>query len=140
MSVEENKANARRFYEEVFNQGNLAAIDELSAPNIVDHTAMPDQSPGTEGLKQMIGMYLSAFPNLHLTVDAMIGEGDMVSVLSTVTGTHTADMMGIPPTGKQIRVGGLDLIRFSGGKAVEVWHYEDTIGMFQQLGVAPPME
>ena len=52
MSVEENKANARRFYEEVFNQGNLAAIDELSAPNIVDHTAMPDQSPGTEGLKQ----------------------------------------------------------------------------------------
>ena len=68
----------------------------------------------------MIGMYLSAFPNLHLTVDAMIGEGDIVSVLSTVTGTHTADMMGIPPTGKQIRVGGLDLIRFSGSKAVDV--------------------
>ena len=128
MSVEENKANARRFYEEVFNQGNLAAIDELSAPNIVDHTAMPDQSPGTEGLKQMIGMYLSAFPNLHLTVDAMIGEGDMVSVLSTVTGTHTADMMGIPPTGQadQGRRAGPDPVlggQGRGGLALRGYHW-----------------
>ena len=139
MSVEENKAAASRFYEEVFNQGNRAVIDEVLATDIVDHTPMPDQAPGIEGMKQVIGMFLGAFPNMSMTLDHMVAEGDIVVIRGTMTGTHSADMMGIPPTGRQMTMSGMDLLRFSDGKVVDMWHYEDILGMFKQLGVAPPM-
>ena len=135
---EENKAVARRFYEEVFNKTNLDAIDEFCAPGFVDHTAPPDVAPGIEGLKQLLGMYFNAFPNLRITVDEMVAEGDVVVVRSTATATHTGDLMGISPTGKQITVRGLDFVRMSGGKATEIWHFEEEMAMFAQLGVAPP--
>ena len=133
---EENKAQARRFYEEVFNKTNVDAIDEFCVPGFVDHTALPGMAPGIEGVKQMLGMYLNAFPDLHITVDEMVAEGDVVVVRNTATGTHTGDLMGIAPTGKQITMRGLDFIRMSGGKATEIWHFEED--MFAQLGVAPP--
>ena len=84
-------------------------------------------------------MYFNAFPDLRLTVDEMVAEGDAVVTRNTATATHTGDLMGIPPTGKQITVRGLDLVRFSGGKATEVWHFEEDMAMFAQLGVAPPL-
>ena len=134
---EENKAQARRLYEEVFNKANVDAIDELCVPGFVDHTALPGMAPGIEGVKQLLGMYFNAFPDLRITVDEMVAEGDVVVVRSTVTATHTGDLMGIPPTGKPITLRGLDFVRMSGGKATEIWHFEDD--MFAQLGVAPPV-
>jgi predicted ester cyclase len=139
MSTEDNKALMRRFYEEVFNQKNTAAIDEFIDPHGVDHSAPPGTPGGIEGQKQLIGMYLTAFPDVHLTVEDMIAEGDTVVARLTARGTHQGAYMGIPPTGKQVTVTAIDINRMAGGKSVEHWLEMDNLGMLQQLGVAPAM-
>ena len=139
MSIEDNKARVRRFYEEVFNQKNTAAIDEFFAPNIVDHSAPPGVPGGIEGQKQLIGLYLTAFPDLHLTVEDMIAEGDKVVVRLTSSGTQQGEFMSISPTGKHVTITVVDIFRIAGGKFVEHWLQMDTLGLLQQLGVAPSM-
>ena len=134
---EENKALVRRFYEEVMNRGNMAVVDELSAPNIVDHNPMPGQAAGPEGFKQFVGMFRSAFPDLNVTADDVIAEGDKVVARTTMRGTHRGEFMGIAPTNKQVTVSGMDMVRIANGKAVEVWHIDDALGMMQQLGAIP---
>ena len=130
---EENKALIRRFYEEVWNDKNLEAIDELVATDSVDH----DLPPGREGAKAFISMYLSAFPDTKMTIEDLLAEGDKVVTRWSATGTHTGELMGIPATGKQVTVTGLDINRYSGGKSVEHWGEFDQMGMMQQLGVVP---
>ena len=137
MSTDDNKALMRRFLEEVFNKKNLAAIDEFIAPNHVDHT-LPAFLPTTpEGTKRATGMYLKAFPDLHLTVEDMIAEGDKVVTRFTSHGTQKRAFMGIPPTSKQVTVTAIDINRIVGGKSVEHWLNMDTQGLLQQLGVIP---
>jgi steroid delta-isomerase-like uncharacterized protein len=137
---EENKAVARRIIEEVWNKKNLDAIDELIAADYVDHTLPPGLPAGREGARAFIGTYLNAFPDVKLTIEDMITEGDKVVTRWTATGTHTGELMGIPATGKRITVTGLDITRFSGGKSVEFWGQFDQMGMMQQLGVIPAPE
>jgi steroid delta-isomerase-like uncharacterized protein len=137
---EENKAVARRIVEEVWNKKNLDAIDELIAADYVDHTLPPGVPAGREGARAFIGTYLNAFPDVKLTIEDMITEGDKVVTRWTATGTHTGELMGIPATGKRITVTGLDITRFSGGKSVEFWGQFDQMGMMQQLGVIPAPE
>ncbi len=137
MSTEDNKTLVRRFYEEVFNQKNRAAIDEFSDPNYVDHTAPPGLPGGIEGQKQLIGMYLTAFPDLHLTVEDMIEEGDKVVSRWSGSGTHQGMFMGIPPTGKHGTATGIEIVRIVGSKFVEHWMELDALGLLQQLGVVP---
>ena len=135
---EENKAVLRRWYEECFNKKNLAIIDELIAPNCVEHNAFPGQAPGIEGVKQTIGMFLAAFPDMRVTVDDMIAEGDKVAVRYSGRGTHRGELMGIAATGKQVTATGMEIVRLSGGKMVEHWEQMDMLGMMQQMGVLPP--
>jgi steroid delta-isomerase-like uncharacterized protein len=135
MSVEENKAIFRRIVEEGFNKGNLAIVDELVATNHVNHT---DNVHGPEEYKQFITMYRTAFPDLHMTIEDQIAEGDKVVNRWTSRGTHKGDLMGIPPTGKQTTVTGMYVARIIGGKIVEEWGNFDALGMMQQLGVVPP--
>jgi predicted ester cyclase len=137
MSTEDNKAAVRHFYEEVINKKNLAAIDEFIDPHGIDHALPPGMPGGIEGSKQFIGMYLTAFPDLHFTVEDMIAEGDRVVSRLTTRGTHKGALMGIPPTGKQVTITGIDINRMVGGKSVEHWLEMDTMGMMQQLGVIP---
>ncbi len=137
MSTEDNKALVRRFYEEVFNQKNRAAIDDFSDPNYVDHSAPPGLPNGIEGQKQLIGMYLTAFPDLHLTVEDMIEEGDKVVSRWSGSGTHQGKFMGISPSGKQGTVTGIEIIRIAASKFVEHWMELDALGLLQQLGVVP---
>jgi len=100
LSTENNKTLMHRFFEEVFNKKNLAAIDEFIAHDEVDHT-LPASLPGTrEGTKQAIGMYLAAFPDLHLTIEDMVAEGDKVITRFTSRGTQKRAFVGIPPTGR----------------------------------------
>ena len=132
---EQNKILTRRFYDEVFNNKNLAAIDELCAADCVNHSAPPGLPGGAEGLKQMFGMFFSAFPDLSVTIDHMIAEGDLVAVHTTTQGTHKGELMGIAATGNQFTNRGIDLIRIAGGKATEIWHYEEELSFYQQLGV-----
>ncbi len=134
---EENKALARRYVEEVINKGNLAVIDELAAADFVEHSPFPGQAPGIEGEEQLIGMMRAAFPDLHSTIEDLIAEGDKVVLRATTRGTHKGEFMGIPPTGKQVTVTEIHIIRFVGGKGVEHWGEVDMMGMMQQLGVAP---
>jgi predicted ester cyclase len=139
MSTEDNKTLVRRFYEEVFNQKNTAAIDEFIDPHGVDHAAPPGTPDGIEGQKQLIGMYLTAFPDLHFTVEDLIAEGDKVVDRLTARGTHQGEFMGISPTGKHTTVTAIDITRVADGKFVEHWLEMDTLGMLQQLGVVPSM-
>ena len=137
MSTEVNKASMRRFYEEAFNKKNRAAIDEFIDPTQVDHAAPPGTPGGLEGAKHTVTMYLTAFPDLHFTVEDFIAEGDKVVARLTVRGTQQGIFMGIPPTGKHATVTAIDINRMAGGKSVEHWLEMDTLGLLQQLGVIP---
>jgi len=130
---EENRALMRRFYEEVMNEGNLAAIDELCAPGFIDHSPSPGQAPGAEGLKQAFAAMGSAFRDIRVTVDHMVAEGDTVAAHITFRGTQTRELMGIPPSGREAVLRVSDIVRFAGGKAVERWGVEDMSGL-----LAPP--
>jgi steroid delta-isomerase-like uncharacterized protein len=137
MSTEENKARVRRLYEEVFNQKNLAAIDDYFAPTVIDHSLPPGAPGGIEGVRQTIAMFLSAFPDLHLTVEDLIAEGDRVVARWTLRGTHQGASLGMPPTGKQFTMPGISVVRLDGGKSAEQWVVHDQLGMLQQLGLVP---
>ncbi len=134
---EENKVLIRRFFEEVWNEKNLDAIDELIAAEQIDHSLPPGLPAGREGAKTFIGMYLNAFPDTKMTIEDVVAEGDKVVTRWIATGTHTGELMGIPATGKQVTVTGLDINRYSDGKSVEHWGQFDQMGMMQQLGVIP---
>jgi steroid delta-isomerase-like uncharacterized protein len=137
MSVEENKVRVRRLYEEVFNQKNLAAIDDFFAPSVIDHSLPPGAPGGIEGVRQTIAMFLGAFPDLHVTVEDSIAEGGKVVARWTLRGTHQGASLGIPPTGKQFTMPGISILCLDGGKATETWVIFDQLGMLQQLGLAP---
>lgn len=140
MSTEDNKALVRRFIEEVYTKKNLVVIDELIAPNHIDHSAAAAGSPvGPEGARQLIGMMLTAFPDLHVTIEDMIAEGDKVVFRMTMRGTQQGVLGSIPPTGKQVAVSTIDIVRIEGGKIAEEWGMDDMLGMLQQLGVVPSM-
>jgi steroid delta-isomerase-like uncharacterized protein len=134
---EQNKAISRRLFEQVWNKGDLAVLDELYAPDLVNHDAQPGLLPGIEGAKQFIGMYLAAFPDTHMVVEDQVAEEDKVVTRWTATGTHKGELMGIPPTGKQVKVSGITIDRLEGGKIVEEWASFDQLGMLQQIGVIP---
>jgi len=134
---EENKSLARRLFEEVWNKGNLDAIDEIYAPDIVNHTLPPGIPQGIEGNKMFTKMYLTAFPDTKMTIDLQIAEGDKVVTRWHAQGTHKGELMGIPATGKQATVTGIVIDRIAGGRIVESWGEFDQMGMMQQLGVVP---
>ncbi len=137
---EQNKTIARRVAEEVIAGGNLDAIDELFDQNYVGHdVASPEPIRGTEALREQAQGYRSAFPDLQVTIEAQIAEGDMVATRWTARGTHQGDLFGMTPTGKQATVTGMTFDRFSGGKIVESWDNWDTFGLMQQLGAVPQM-
>ena len=137
MSTEENKTAVRYFYEEIVNQKKRAGLDEFIDPNYVDHFTPPGIPGGLEGARQTFDMFLTAFPDLHFTVEDLIAEGDEVVARATMSGTQHGAFMGIPPTGKQVTITGIDINRFVGGKSVEHWLEMDTLGLLQQLGVVP---
>ena len=144
MSAEDMKAQLRRGYEAFnayFRTGNVdafrAAIGAVATAEVVDHTPAPGQGPGLEGIVQTFGMLRSAFPDGQLTVEDMVAEGDKVAARVTFRGTHRGAFVGIAPTDKQVTQGGMDLVRFAGGKAVERWGYFDDLGLLQQLGAVP---
>jgi len=136
MSVEENKAMARRYVEEV-NKGNLAVVDELFAADCVLHLAGGQEIRGPEGVKQVFTMLFTAFPDYHMTVEDRVAEGDRVVTRFTFTGTHKGDLMGIAATGKQVTGTVISISRFVGGKVVETRQVADMLGLMQQIGAIP---
>jgi steroid delta-isomerase-like uncharacterized protein len=140
VSAEENKAVMQRVLQEVIAQGNLDLVDQLIA---ADYRYFAPGSPevrGPEGYKQLLTMYRSALPDLQMTEEDMLAEGDKVVVRWTARGTHRGELMGIPPTGKSVSVSGIVISRFAAGKIVEEHEVFDALGMMQQLGVVPTPE
>jgi steroid delta-isomerase-like uncharacterized protein len=138
MSIEENKAAERRFYEEVWGKHNLDVVDELVVPEVVEHNpAVPGQGRGREGFRQTVAMALSAFPDMQITIEDLVAEGDKVVVRWMGRGTHRGEFIGILPTNKQVTPAGIDIWRYEGGKRVESWRQWDLLGLMQQLGVIP---
>lgn len=137
MSAERNKALMRRYYDDVWGRGDLAAGDELIAEAIVDHMPFPGQAPGRAGHDETVEAITSAFPDRRFTIHDLIAERDRVVGRWTMTATHGGELMGIPATGRPVTMGGIDIARFEGGKIAEIWHIEDVMGMMQQIGVIP---
>jgi steroid delta-isomerase-like uncharacterized protein len=137
VSAEENKALARRAWEEIFNQRNLDALDEFYAADAVWH--QPDQDlQGLEEVKQWLARPFEAFPDLNVTIEDVIAEGDKVVIRYTSRGTHQGETGGLgPPTGRQIELEGIAIQRFEGDKIVEFWDRFDSLSLLQQLGLAP---
>lgn len=142
-----NKAVVRRFFEEIFNQGNLAAVDELVAPDLVVHGprfAAPAAGTGPlDRVRQVVSLTRAIWPDLHLTIEDQIAEGDRVVSRWTRRGTQKGEMRNtplgtIPPTGKEVTIAGVTLFRIENGKIAEIWLSPDNLGTFQQLGVIPP--
>lgn len=135
MGVEDNKALVRSLFEEVINPGDLDRAGEFLDAGFVEHVPAPGQAPGVEGLKEVIAMLRSAFPDLHITIEDLVAEADKVSVRLTVRGTHRGEFQGIPPTGRQVAWAG---IRIADGKVVERWFQSDVLGLRRQIGAGPP--
>ncbi len=134
---EENKDLARRSWEMLVNQQNRDAIDELYTADLVWHE--PDQDVrGSEEAKQFLGMYLSAFPDVRVTVEDEIAEEDKVVTRWTIRGTHQGEIEEFgPPTGRQVEIKGITIHRIEGGKIAEEWERYDNLGVMQQLGLVP---
>ena len=132
-----NKRIIQRLFEESWT-GNFDAIDEFISPDYVGHDPS-EQEPtrGPDGLKEFIERYRSAFEGVRLIVDDQFAEGDKVATRWSARGTHSGEISGIAPTGKDVTVTGMTISRFAGGKVVEEWSTWDTLGMLVQLGVIP---
>ena len=134
MSAEDNKAIVRRAYDAI-NQNDLDALDEMVDSVITDHDPAPGQGPVLEGVKQYFSSLHTAFPDVHMDVEDMIAEGEKVVARVSVSGTHQGEFLGIAPTGNQVAIKGIDILRIVDGKVVEHWGKFDDLGMLQQLGV-----
>jgi steroid delta-isomerase-like uncharacterized protein len=134
--LRENKAIVERFYHEVVNDGNLAVADELMAHDFVEHTN--PAGSGITGFKQFVSGLAMAFPDLHITIEDMVAEGDKVVVRVTVRATHKGTFMGsIAATGKEVTFTGVDIFQISDGKIIGRWNQRDLLGLLQQLGAMP---
>ena len=136
----ETKGIARRLLEEAFNSGNLDVVDELVAPEFVNHdAALPEPIVGIEATKASIRAYRDAFPDLRMTIELQVAEGDYVTTRWSARGTHQGDLMGMPATGKEATVTGITVDQIVDGRIVESWTNWDTLGLMQQLGVVPSL-
>lgn len=135
---EANKHVVRRLFDELWNQGNLSVADEVFTPNYTQHdSATPDLGRGPESERKRANLYRSAFPDLRLTIENIISEGDTVMARWSCQATHKGELSGIPATGIRIAITGISIARFSSGKIAEGWVQWDALGMMHQLGVIP---
>lgn len=138
-TAESNKTVIRRMFEEVINPGELERAGELMRADFVEHGGAPGQAPGPEGFEQVNSMLRCAFPDLRLTVEEMVAEGDRVAVRFTARGTHQGEFLGVPASGNRVAWEVISIVRVAGGKIAERWSRSDAVGLRQQLenGRAP---
>jgi len=137
-AIENSKELVRESTAKFWNAHDMAAFDRYHAAGFVNHASDGDKS--CEQYKAQAQAFFAAFPDLTVTVDDMVAEGDKVTKVWTARSTHKGAFMGIPPTGKRIVVKGIYVYRVAGGKFVENWSVMDTLGMMQQLGAIPSMQ
>ena len=133
-----NKAHEQiitRYFEEVWNQGNLDVLDEIISLDYINHTpGMPNPIPGPLGLKPIIAGMRIAFPDLHYVIENMVISDNQVAVHTTMHGTHNGDLFGLSPTHKTVRVNQMQIEHIIDNKIVEHWRVTDELAMLRQLG------
>jgi steroid delta-isomerase-like uncharacterized protein len=136
MSVHDNKALVRRFYEEVWDRGNTDFAFEVFADDYVRHDLRaPEALPGPEGQKKIADDFRAAFPDLRFVVDLLFGEDDYVVGRWTATGTHSGRWGAVEATGREATFSGVNIYRFENGRVAEIWNHRDDLGLAQQVGV-----
>jgi steroid delta-isomerase-like uncharacterized protein len=131
------KQMAERWFSEVMSEGKIEVIDELCAPDYIEHDPFPGTSADLAGLKDSIGVIRAAFPDIEVTADDMVLEGDRLAVRSTMRATHEGDFMGMPASGKKVEVSNYDFVRFENDQAVEHWGVIDSAALMEQIGAVP---
>ncbi len=134
MATEENKALALRWMNEIWQGANPESIKEILAPDFVFNYAFPGVKPDREAYKQAIDMFTAGFPDIKFTTEDMIAEGDKVAVHWKGQGTHKGEFWGCAPTGQQVTMRGISIIRIEGGKIAEEWGYTDISDIMQEIG------
>ncbi|PZN81698.1 MAG: ester cyclase [Candidatus Methylumidiphilus alinenensis] len=135
---EQNKQIVRRALEEVWQNGNVALIDELYAPDFFNHTLEPGQEQSLELEKRMVARFRAAFPDFEVIIEDLLAAADKVVLRGGWRGTHQGEFMGASPTHKLITVTEIAIFRLDGGKIVELWANTDQLGFLRQLGVVAP--
>lgn len=133
MSVEQNKELVTQYLERVWGQGEVSQIGEFLAPAYLDHT----QNHNVEEVKQVIGMYRQAFPDLSFTLDELVATENSVALRYTTIGTNFGPFMRMPPTGKKVSAPAMVFYHISNGKITESWGITDSMAMMQQMGLMP---
>jgi steroid delta-isomerase-like uncharacterized protein len=138
MSVQENKALARRVFDEIWSAGKLDLVDDLLAPEFVGRPiGLAEPFTGPEGAKEFIGRLREAFPDIRFPIDDLIAEDDKVVVRWTATGTNDGEFMGIEPTGREVTIAGMTILRIRDGRIIEGWTNMDALGLLRQIGAVP---
>ncbi|MBO0790033.1 MAG: ester cyclase [Ktedonobacteraceae bacterium] len=134
MTRESNIAALERFNDAV-DRGDFQALDEVVAPGAIDHDPAPGQAPGLEGIRQFFTGLHTSFPDLKISVEQVVADGDYVAIAYTITGTQQGRFLGLAPTGKHIQARGVEIGKFANGKLIERWGSSDQLGILQQLGL-----
>jgi steroid delta-isomerase-like uncharacterized protein len=131
------KQMAQRWFAEVMNEGKEETIDELCAESFVEHDPLPGTSPDRQGIHDFVKQVRAAFPDIEMTADDILAEGDRLAVRSTMRGTHQGEFMGIPASGKKVEVSNYDFVRFENDQVVEHWGTIDSAALMEQIGAVP---
>src|SRR5262245_64892568 len=130
MSLEQNKTVVRRLYEEANDLERFDLLDELVACDATIHTPAPIDAPGRAGFRQLLSFFRAAFPVQHTEIHALIAEDDLVVAHHTHYATNGGAFMGLPPTGREVVVQGIEIFRIAGGRIAEFWHHDDMLSLF----------
>ncbi len=139
MSNETNKATVRRLEEQVWNKRRVDLVEEFYTEDTILHAASFPSRSGLEAVREDLAMLLNAYPDIQVTIEDEIAEGDEVVVRWTMRATHQGELLGIPPTGKQVTNAGISIYRLVNGKIAEEWFWPDNLSSFQQMGVIPAL-
>lgn len=134
----DNSAIVRRFIEETINQGRIDSAAQFVWEDVVEQVPLPGQGPGLEGLKDILRAMRTGFPDLHFSVEEQIAEGEKVLTRFEWTGTHRAEFLGVPATGRSVKVWGMVIDRLEDGRIKDTRIIMDSLGLMIQLGVFPP--
>jgi steroid delta-isomerase-like uncharacterized protein len=132
-SARENAELVRRLHDELLRERDLDVVDRFFADGFVSHNNPPGFPPGVEGVKQFFATFRDGFPDASVQIDELVADEDRVAVATTLTGTHTGELMGIAATGRAVSVTGIDIVRIDGGKIVEHRGLTDIVGLMRQL-------
>jgi steroid delta-isomerase-like uncharacterized protein len=134
----ENEALLRRWFEEVWNKGRVDAIDEMMTADCIAHGLGDTQTVGPAAFKAFHAQFRGAFPDIKITLEDVVSQGDRAAVRFTIQATHGGDHLGVPASGKRVNTAAMSFVRCRNGQIAEGWNVVDMLGVMQQIGAIPP--